>query len=164
MMSFSVMSHMSWIVLKRHLVSCHELSWNVIYCHVMICPETSFSVLAFVCWRSLRPTNSGDTLLGKAINRTYKDAIVNDCMESNFHKKLWTPPTNTDVPPWVFKAECVKQTDVWKTSLVLPGYCGSKMLWKPVKPIILMTPSSGHSLIHGGAGRDWELEYMLKIY
>ena len=43
-------------------------------------------------------------------------------MESNFHKKLWTPPTNTDVPPWVFtKAECVKADRRMKNIIGPPG-------------------------------------------
>ena len=43
-------------------------------------------------------------------------------MESNFHKKLWTPPTNTEVPPWVFtKAECVKADRRMKNIIGPPG-------------------------------------------
>ena len=59
--------------------------------------------------RSLRPTNSGDTSLGKTSNRTYKESVCNSCEDYNFHKKLYTAPTNAFVPPWVLtKAECIE--------------------------------------------------------
>ena len=59
-------------------------------------------------YSSLRPTYSGDTSLGKSVNRTYKDSVVNACQQEGIHPKLWTAPTDEDVPPWVFtKRECM---------------------------------------------------------
>jgi hypothetical protein len=47
---------------------------------------------------------------------------VNDCMDNNFHKKLWTSPTDTEVPPWVFtKAECVQADNRMKDIIGPPG-------------------------------------------
>jgi len=93
---------MSWNVLKcldNSYTECLEMSWNVLKCLDIVT----------LMYRSTRPTFSGDTSLGKNTNRTYKDSVVSACEEEGFHKKLWTPPTSGDVPPWVFsKAECIR--------------------------------------------------------
>ena len=72
--------------------------------------------------RSFRPTNSGDTSLGKTINRTYKQATIESCESEGIHKRLWTPPTSSEVPPWVFdKAECIRADRRMKCIIGPPG-------------------------------------------
>ena len=46
--------------------------------------------------------------MGKCTNRTYKQSVISGCEEDEFHRKLWTPPTDDEVPDWVFtKQECI---------------------------------------------------------
>ena len=73
---------------------------------------------------SLRPTFSGNTSLGKNKNRTYKESVVNCCQDREFHKKMWTAPTETDVPPWVLtKEECIESDRRMKSIIGPPGTC-----------------------------------------
>jgi hypothetical protein len=72
--------------------------------------------------KSLQPTNSGDILLGANNNRTYKESVINSCKGDNFHKKLWTPPTDRYVPDWVFtKDECIRSNKRLKSIIGPPG-------------------------------------------
>ena len=74
-----------------------------------------------VC-RSFRPTNSGDTSLGKTVNRTYKETTIKDCQTEGIHKRLYLPPTSLEVPPWVFdKAECIRADKRMKCLIGPPG-------------------------------------------
>jgi hypothetical protein len=59
--------------------------------------------------------------LGKHSNRTYKTKVIVACEDEQFHKKLWTPPTDAHVPPWVFtKTECIK-ADQRMNSIIGPA-------------------------------------------
>jgi hypothetical protein len=84
--------------------------------------------------RSLRPTNSGDTSLGKTSNRTYKDSVIASCQEINFHRKLYTPPTDAFVPPWVLsKAECIQADQRMHDIIGPPGTTRIKHVMKAGK-------------------------------
>jgi hypothetical protein len=72
--------------------------------------------------KTLQPTNSGDILLGKNNNRTYKESVINCCKVDGFHKKLWTPPYDEYVPDWVLeKDDCILANKRMKCIIGPPG-------------------------------------------
>ena len=84
--------------------------------------------------KSLQPTNSGDTLLGKNNNRTYKDSVIEACKEDGFHKKLYTAPTESFAPGWVFaKADCITSNKRMNTIIGPPGTMRIKDVMKAGK-------------------------------
>ena len=70
--------------------------------------------------RSLRPTSAGDFSLGKHNNRTYREGVINSCKADGIHKRMWTPPTMDEVPPWVFSKEECKIADKRMGSIIGP--------------------------------------------
>lgn len=70
----------------------------------------------------MRPTNAGDTSLGKTTNRTYKASVCSSCEEKDYHKKLYTPPFDGFLPPWVFtKANCIEADNRMHSIIGPPG-------------------------------------------
>lgn len=72
--------------------------------------------------KSIRPTFTGDTTLGRHTNRTTTERVLKGCQDDNIHIHMAWANTVGNSPPWILtKKECVEAD---KRMLQIIGACG----------------------------------------